>query len=119
MTAEGSRTKLAVVLQVAGRIDGETAPDLDKVCRQWISSVDRNMILDLSGVQYISSAGLSTILSAGKELDRNGGRLLIAGLTERLRQIFVFSGFDSLFPIFDTQETAMADCQEKSAAQGS
>jgi anti-anti-sigma regulatory factor len=40
--------------------------------------------------------------------------LLICGLADRLKQIFVFSGFDTLFPIFDTREAALAHCLENS-----
>ena len=71
------------------------------------------MILDFSGLQYISSAGLSSVLSAGKEIDRHGGRLVICGLAGRLKQVFLFSGLDSLFPLFETREAALADCVEK------
>ncbi len=113
LTMEGSRTGVAVILQVAGRVDGETAPELERVCHQWISPGDRNLILDFTALEYISSAGLSSVLSAGKEIDRHGGRLLISGLSRRLKQIFVFSGFDSLFPLFDTTEAALTACAEK------
>ena len=109
-TLQGSRTGTALVLQVTGRVDGETAPQLERGFRQWIADADRNLILDLSGLDYISSAGLSTVLGAGKTIDRQGGRLLISGLSDRLKRIFVFSGLDSLFPMFATTEAALASC---------
>jgi anti-anti-sigma factor len=112
ITVEGARTSVAVVLSVTGRVDGETAPELERVCHQWIAPGDQNMILDFSGLQYISSAGLSSVLSAGKQIDRHGGRLLICGLPGRIKQVFAFSGFDSLFPLFDTREAALADCAQ-------
>jgi anti-anti-sigma factor len=114
LTVDGSRTNLAVILQVNGRVDGETAPELDRVCQQWITAADRNLILDFSGVQYISSAGLSSVLGAGKEIDRHGGRLLICGLPARVKQVFTFSGLDTLFPLFETREAALSKCSEKS-----
>lgn len=109
-TLEGSRTGLALVLQVAGKVDGETAPDLERAFQRWIAPADRNLILDLSRLEYISSAGLSTVLGAGKTLDRQGGRMLISGPSERLKRIFVFSGLDSLFPMFATTEAALTSC---------
>jgi len=114
LTTEGSRTNAAVVVRVAGRVDGETAPELERACQQWIAPGDSNMILDLTEVPYISSAGLSSVLTVGKQIDRQGGRLLLCGLAGRLRQVFVSSGFDTLFPIFETREAALADCLEKS-----
>ncbi len=116
LTVVGSRTKTAVVLEVNGRVDGETAPELERVCRQWITAADRNVILDFSGVQYISSAGLSSVLGAGKEIDRHGGRLLICGLAARVNQIFAFSGLDTLFPLFETREAALSNCSENGSA---
>ena len=110
ITTEGSRTDFALILRVSGRVDGDTAPELERTCRQWITPRDANLILDLSDVPYISSAGLSSVLSAGKEIDRQGGRLLLCGLAGRIKQVFEFSGFDSLFPMFDTAEAALADC---------
>jgi len=75
-------------------------------------AADRNLILDFSGVQYISSAGLSSVLGAGKEIDRHGGRLLICGLAARVNQIFAFSGLDTLFPLFETREAALSNCSK-------
>ena len=113
LTMEGLRIDVAVVVEVTGRVDGESAPELERMCHQWITPEDRNLILDFSGLQYISSAGLSSVLSAGKAIDRHGGRLLICCLPARIKQIFMFSGFDTLFPFFDTREAALAACAAK------
>ena len=110
LTMTGSRTDVAVILQVTGRVDGETAPELERTCHQWITPGGRNLILDFRELRYISSAGLSSILSAGKEIDRHGGRLLISGVSEKLKQTLMFCGFDTLFPVFDTTEDALTSC---------
>ena len=110
ITVEGSRTDCATTLLVRGRVDGGSAPELEQVCRQWIAPGDVNLILDLSGVEYMSSAGLSAVLSAGKAMDAQGGHLLLCGLAARLKQVFLFSGFDALFPIFDSRDDALAHC---------
>lgn len=113
LTVTGSRTDVAVILQVTGRVDGETAPELERTCHQWITPDGRNLILDIRELRYISSAGLSSILSAGKAIDRHGGRLLICGVSERLKQIFTLSGFDTLFPLFETTEDALTSCTRR------
>jgi len=117
LATEGSRVNGAVVLRVVGRVDGETAPELDRVCQQWLAPDDSHMILDFTEVAYISSAGLSSVLRAGKEMDRQGGRLLICGLSDRLRQLFAFSGFDTLFPVFETREAAINACGKKAVGR--
>ena len=115
VTVVGSRTEAAVILAVSGRVDGETAPELERMCGQWITAGDRHVLLDFTELQYISSAGLSSVLGAGKQVDRHGGRLLICGLSARVKQVFAFSGLDTLFPIFDTREAALSTCSESGA----
>ena len=112
-TVEGSRTDRAVILVIGGRVDTEAASQLERVWRQWLLPSDRNLILDFTGLQYISSAGLASILVASKEVDQLGGRLLVCGLPARIKSIFVLVGFDSLFPLFEDCTVALADCVEK------
>lgn len=111
MTVEASKSPVAVVIRVRGRVDGETAPDLETACLKWVIPGEVNMILDLSGVDYMSSAGLGSILTTGKRMDAQDGRLILCGLQGRLKQIFQFSGFDGLFPMFDDLATATSDCE--------
>lgn len=110
---EGSRTDRAVILAIGGRVGAEAASELELAWRQWLLPADRNLILDFSGVQYICSAGLASILVAGKHIARQGGRLLICGVPERIRSLFVLAGLDLLFPLFDDCSVALADCTEK------
>jgi anti-anti-sigma factor len=115
LQTEGSRTNDIVVLSIAGRVDGDTAPELDQACRQWLAPTDRTFILVFTEVSYISSAGLSSVLKAGKGIGRQGGRLLICGLNSHLKRLFIFAGFDALFPLLDTREAAMQAAQSESA----
>lgn len=112
-TAEGTRTEAAIIIQVTGEVNAETAPEMTRICSQSILPGDRNMVLNLSKVQYMSSAGLSSVLSAGKEMSRQGGQILICGLTPRLKQIFTISGFEMIFPMYESQEAALAACGPK------
>ncbi len=110
LTVEGDRTPSATVLLVNGRVDGDSAHEFQEICLQWIRPGDLNLLLDMSGVEYLSSAGLSAVLCAGKAMDAQGGRLLLCGLPGRLKQLFTFSGFDALFPIFESRDAALASC---------
>jgi len=114
LTTEAFRTGIALIVRVIGTVDGETAPEFRRVCHQSIGPGDHHLILDMTEMEYISSAGLSSLLSAGKEIDRQGGRLLVCGLASRVKQIFNLSGFDVLYPVFETREAALADCVQKS-----
>jgi anti-anti-sigma factor len=114
---ESFPTEVGVVLRVSGRIDADTAPDFDRTCHHSILPGAKNMVLDLSALEYISSAGLSCVLSAGKALEAEGGRLVLCGLAGRPKQVFVISGLDMLFPIFESRESALRACRDR-AGQG-
>lgn len=100
----------AVLLHVHGRVDGDTARQLEKECEQRMQPVTIRMILDLSAVEYISSAGLGSVLITGKKLDAGGGELILSGLPPKIRNIFKFTGFESLFKIFETADAAVLYC---------
>ena len=111
LTAECSRIGSAAVVRVVGAVDGETASELQRVCRQAMAVGDKTLILDFTGVEYVSSAGLGTVLVAGKQISGIGGQLRICGLSPRVKKIFDLAGFDTLFGFYDSPEDAMVDCR--------
>lgn len=98
MTEPG--TDRPLVLAPARRLDSATAPGFEAELLGRIGQGAVAVLLDLSAVEYISSAGLRVILVAGKRLRASGGRLGLCGLTEDCREAFRISGFDTLFPIY-------------------
>jgi len=112
LVAKNSRFDLAVVVRLEGRVDGETAGDLTHACQQSVQPGDRHMILDFTNVEYISSAGLSAVLGAGKQMSAQDGDLLIFGLNPRLKNVFTISGFSALFPLCESEQEAFAECRE-------
>lgn len=78
-----------------GRLDAAQAPN----AQAFLDRVQGVVTLDLSGLDYISSAGLGVLLKTQKRLMASGGRLRLAGVRPHLRDIFVYSGFDKLFEI--------------------
>lgn len=90
--------------------------DLDSVGVRMIEAqfsavtADRSghLIVDLSDVAFISSAGLAMLLVKGKMLNRSGGRLTIAGASKRVHEVLLMAGFEELFDIFASVEDAIA-----------
>ena len=93
-------------MQVSGRIDVETAPDFEHACVEVVRGAEKVVVLDMGGVQYISSTGLRSLLVIGKELQERGGVLRLANLNDVVGQLFEQSRFNSLFPCFDSVEKA-------------
>jgi anti-anti-sigma factor len=96
-------------VQVSGRIDAVTALDFQQDCAQVVRGAEKLVVLDLGGVQYISSSGLRSLLVIGKELQERGGVLRLANLTPTVSQLFEQSRFYSLFQCFDSVEKAAGE----------
>lgn len=107
MKVEGSRRDKVWVACVHGRMDAVTAPVFEKQCTLWIEEGENALLLDLQGLEYISSAGLRSILAVGKKIKGQNGKLLFCNMSGTVRGIFDISGFASIFPIFDTLDQAL------------
>ena len=89
---DGGRT----VISVTGRVDTTTAPELDVGLKLEGSET---VTLDLSGVPYMSSAGLRCLLVAQKKMMAGGGSLTIAGLQPAVREVLDITGFSSILTL--------------------
>ena len=97
----------AMVVSVTGRIDAVTAPEFEKGLSALMADGDHLLVLNLNGLEYISSAGLRSILITAKQLKAKDGKMLFAGLKGPVKDVFKISGFGSLFKIFETEEEAL------------
>ncbi len=96
------------VIRIAGRLDAAASTELEGACSRAIAGGAQTLILDMSGLRYVSSAGLRVVLSAAKDLQGRGGLLRIAGLSGMAREVFDLSGLTTLFPQHDSVETALS-----------
>jgi len=80
---------------VTGRLDAAQAA----TAQAFLDGVSGVVTLDLSRLEYISSAGLGVLLKTQKRLMGAAGRLRLKGVGKHLRDIFVYSGFDQIFEI--------------------
>ena len=69
MTIEIKKTETETIIEIVGRLDTITAPALDKTINEDIGDT-KNLVLDVKGMEYISSAGLRVLLSAQKKMQR-------------------------------------------------
>ena len=97
-----------LVVRVEGRLDIATSPEFEKSGAAFMEEGHKKIILDFSGLEYISSAGLRSILSIAKKLKGGGGSLSLCGLTGLVKEVFDLSGFDSFLPIHAELEQALA-----------
>jgi anti-sigma B factor antagonist len=94
------------LLEVTGRIDSMNANQLGEALNQTIDSGKLQIVLDLSNVDYMSSAGLREIVSALKKV-RGNGDLRLAQPSPRVREVLEMAGLDTIFQIYPTQNAAV------------
>jgi anti-sigma B factor antagonist len=95
------------VIALAGRVDSNTSGTLEKRLLARLAGGESRLVLDLSGVQYMSSAGLRVLLLASNRCQAAGGRLVLCSLRESVREVFDLAGFTALFPIEASRDLAL------------
>lgn len=94
------------VVEIAGDIDGRTAPEVrEQVSAQVQPGV--KMILDMSQVDYMSSAGLRMLLATYRQIKSNDGHIVLAGLSEEITDTMSMTGFLRFFTTFETVEAGL------------
>ncbi|QPC81019.1 STAS domain-containing protein [Phototrophicus methaneseepsis] len=95
------------LVEVSGRVDSMTANQMGSALGSQISDGRVHLVLDLSAVDYMSSAGLREIVTALKSVKRASGDLRIAQPSDRVREVLEMSGLSTIFRIYATQADAV------------
>ena len=97
MKIEIKKNANETVIEIEGRIDTITAPALDKTINEDIEGT-RDLVLDMKGVEYISSAGLRVLLGAQKKMQKIGSMKLTC-VCEEVMDVFEMTGFADILVI--------------------
>ena len=103
------------ILALAGRLDTETAGDLELTLQDLLGAGERHLLIELDRIGYVSSAGLRVLLGLAKQLDGGKGSLRLCGLSPAVRQVFDVAGFGRLFAIFPDRAAALGDAPKPPA----
>ena len=95
MTINVERDFELVKLEISGRLDTTTAPNLDAVINE-LSQDTTELVFDMSGVEYISSAGIRTLLGAYKKMNSNQGKMRIEKPNELVYEVFEMTGLTQM-----------------------
>lgn len=95
------------LVTVEGRIDTTNAAEFESKLTEVMDGGSSRLILDCSGLNYISSSGLRVFLVIQKRMNGVKGLFRLCNLQPGIREIFDISGFSSIFSIFPDQEAAM------------
>ena len=95
------------LIEVSGRIDSMNANELGEALSGEIERGSRQIVLDLSKVTYMSSAGLRELVAAYRKLQDATGDLRLAQPSSRVQDVLEMSGLDTIFHIYPTQMDAV------------
>jgi anti-sigma B factor antagonist len=97
-----------VVVEAAGDIDLHRSADFQRSLLEVTAQKPGQVIVDLSGVPYMDSSGVASLVKLLARVRRDGGVVKLAGLTPRVRSVFEITRLDTVFQIFSDKEEALA-----------
>jgi anti-sigma B factor antagonist len=107
MEINASEMKRVQLFEVIGRVDSTNASELGVALDKAADEGRTNLVIDLSGVEYMSSAGLREMVRVLKRVKRGGGDLRIANPSDRVKEVLELAGLDTIFEIYPTQVEAV------------
>ncbi len=99
----------ATVFTLKGRLDSATSTEVDKKIIHSIESGSKNVILDFSALDYISSAGIRVLVHCHKEIEKKHGRIFLAGVPKPIENVLYITGFLPYFKVYDRLTHAIED----------
>lgn len=107
MNIQTQEHKRVVVVTVDGRIDSATAGEFEDTLNEFTQQGKNNIVLDLSNVDFISSAGLRVLVTTRKAVKGAGGNIVFAGSSEQVLETLEIAGLDVLFEKYQDREAAV------------
>lgn len=119
MNVTSRRYGSAAVLNVSGRLDQDTCEAFRGELMKHVEAASRaggGVVLDLSGLEYVSSAGLRCFMLASRQAKKHQMKIFVAALQPMVREIFEISHFNLIFQVFATVREALASVSADAAA---
>lgn len=93
------------VVELVGSLDGKTAPEVRDQLQPVLARTEK-LILDMSGVDYLSSAGLRLLLLTYRAVTARKGKVVLLGVSSEIRTVMSHTGFLGFFTLADSPEQA-------------
>ncbi|NJC96483.1 MAG: hypothetical protein C3F07_19075 [Anaerolineales bacterium] len=106
LSLETDNTRSISVMKIMGQVDSETAPELDRALSGLLADGRNKIVLDLTGMDFMSSAGLRALVKALKGAQGSGGDVRLASVPETVQGILLTVGMTQMFKLFPTSEEA-------------
>jgi anti-sigma B factor antagonist len=108
LSLDTDNTQEISVMKVRGRVDSETAPELDDALTKLLQDNRNKIVLNLQGVDYMSSAGLRAMVKAYQAAKKSGGDVRLAAVSNPVEVILRTVGMMQMLQMYPTDQEAMA-----------
>jgi len=95
------------IIELEGEVDVYTAPQLKQQMINLLESGARELVVDLTKVDYLDSTALGVLIGGLKRMRERDGNMVLVCPSPRIRRVFEITGLDKIFDIFNTAEDAM------------
>ncbi len=109
LSIETENTQNIAVMKVTGRVDSETAPELDTALTRLLNENKNKIVLNLQNVEFLSSAGLRAMVKALKGAQKTGGDIRLVAVSEPIEVILRTVGMMQMFKMYSTSDEAAAE----------
>lgn len=100
--------KTSIILRCDGRLDATTSIQLENVLNKEIDENHHHLVIDFSGIEYLSSAGMRILLSMTKKLKGLGGSFKLFAIHDDVMEIIRLAGFETILHIYPDEIAALA-----------
>ena len=97
MTIDKKTNGSFMSMEINGRLDSSTAPELESALKESLDGITE-LVLDFKGLEYISSAGLRILLTTQKTMNKQG-KMVIRNINETIREVFELTGFSDILTV--------------------
>lgn len=95
------------VVKVNGRIDSESAPEFESALIKLINDNRCKIVLNMQGVEFLSSAGLRALVKALKGAQKSGGDVRLVSISDSIKGILLTVGLNQMFKVYSTTDEAL------------
>lgn len=97
-----------VIIEIDGKIDNKTAPDVQMQALSATKTASK-VILDLTQVSFLSSAGLRVLLLLYRQIKAANGQIALVGVSDEIKDVMTVTGFINFFTLSDTMDDGIKE----------
>ena len=108
ISSDASQVQGVSVLKVEGRVDSDSTPELERALTGLLEASCSKIVVNLQGVDFMSSAGLRAIVRASQASQKAGGGLRLAAVPENIESVMYTVGLNQMLESYPTEQEAIS-----------